>query len=198
MTKITAGDVGDAAATPGEDAALMRGVQSGDETAFAELMQRWELPVKSVIARIILNASEAEDLAQETFVRLWQHRRRFDPSKAVKPWILGIAINLARNRLRWWKRRPTVSLEDWTETPASTAGSGIDSRHHLERQEKAIAIRDAVAALPRDLREAIVLFEYEHMSYAEIAATLDATPKAIENRIARAREKLRVSLKSWA
>ena len=183
-------------ASAGEDAALMRRAQSGDEAAFTELMQHWELPVKSVIARIVLNASEAEDLAQETFVRLWQHRDRFDPAKAVKPWILGIAVNLARNRLRWWRRRPLVSLDDWTETPASASGSQVDSRQHLEQQEKALATRDAIAALQPDLREAIVLYEYEHMSYADIAAALNVTPKAVETRIARARQKLRASLKA--
>jgi RNA polymerase sigma-70 factor (ECF subfamily) len=188
----------DEAAAAGEDAALMRRVQSGDEAAFTRLMQHWELPVKAVIARIVLNTSEAEDLAQETFVRLWQHRDRFDPAKAVKPWILGIAVNLARNRLRWWRRRPLVSLEDWTETPASTPGSHVDSRQHLEQQEKAIATRDAIAALPPELREALVLYEYEHMSYAEIAAALNATPKAVETRIARARQRLRGLLKAWA
>lgn len=188
----------DAAAAAGEDAALMRRAQSGDEAAFTELMQRWELPVKSVIARMILNASEAEDLAQETFVRLWQHRARFDPAKAVKPWILGIAVNLARNRLRWWKRRPLVALDEWTETPASASGRDVDSRQHLEEREKTIATREAIAALPRELREAIVLYEYEQMSYAEIATALNATPKAVETRIARARGKLRASLKAWA
>jgi RNA polymerase sigma-70 factor (ECF subfamily) len=185
-------------ASAGQDAALMRRAQSGDEAAFTELMQHWELPVKSVIARIVLNASEAEDLAQETFVRLWQHRDRFDPAKAVKPWILGIAVNLARNRRRWWRRRPLVSLDDWTETAASASGSQVDSRQHLEQQEKALATRDAIAALQPDLREAIVLYEYEHMSYADIAAALNVTPKAVETRIARARQKLRASLKAWA
>src|SRR5688572_11770165 len=110
-------DASAAAAAALADAALMNRVRTGDETAFAELMQRWEIPVKSVIARIVLNAAEAEDLAQETFVRLWQHRDRFVAGKPLKPWLLGIAINLARNRLRWWKRRPSVALDEWSETP---------------------------------------------------------------------------------
>ena len=63
-----------------DDAALMRRIQASDEPAFALLMHRWEKPVKAVIARIVLNTSEAEDLAQETFVRLWQHRARFNLS----------------------------------------------------------------------------------------------------------------------
>ena len=186
----------DAAAARREDAELMRRVQSDDERAFAELMQRWELPVKSVITRIVLNASEAEELAQETFVRLWQYRDRFDAGKPVKPWILGIALNLARNRLRWWRRRPTVLLDEATELPAGEAPGASGSRA-LEDAEKVKAVRDAIAELPVELREAIVLFEYERMSYLEIANTLRTTPKTIENRIARARQKLRTRLGSW-
>ena len=188
----------DATAAPREDAELMRRVQSGDEAAFAALMQRWELPVKAVIARIVLNVSEAEELAQETFVRVWQHRDRFDAGKPVKPWILGIAVNLARNRLRWWKRRPVVALESWTESTDEQSPTEATGAQGLERAERANAVRDAIAALPTEFREALVLFEYEQMSYAEIAMAVGATPKTAENRVLRAREKLRSTLNSWA
>ena len=187
----------DATTTPRDDAELMRRIQTGDETAFAALMVRWELPVKSVIARIVLNASEAEDLAQETFVRLWQNRGRYTAGRPVKPWIFGIAVNLARNRLRWWKSRPVIALEDWTELPSDSTAARESGTRGLESAERADAVRDAIAQLPIELREALVLFEYEQMSYAEIASALNATPKAVENRIARGRSCLRVALKSW-
>lgn len=190
----------DAAAmtNPGEDTEFMRRVQTGDEAALGALMQRWELPVKSVIGRIVLNASEAEELAQETFVRLWQQRARYRPDASFRPWILAIAVNLARNRLRWWKRRPVVALEDWTEVPAESGPVAEGETRRLDRAERATAVSDAIARLPTDLREAIVLFEYEQMTYAEIAETVETSSKAVENRIARAREKLRSALKSWA
>lgn len=191
------GPISDANLLAREDAELMGRIQSGDQGAFAELMQRWELPVKSVIARIVLNASEAEDLAQETFVRVWQRRSQFAVGRAVKPWILGIAVNLARNRLRWWKHRPAVALEEWTELPDHTGPPEAGSRN-LESAERAAAVRDAIAALPPESREALVLFEYEQMSYAEIAEALGTPPKTVENRIIRARERLRRSLQSWA
>ena len=122
------------------------------------------------------------------------HRGRFTPGRPVKPWILGIAINLARNRLRWWRKRPGVALDEWMElaeepspeVPAGAAG--------LERAERARAVRDAIAQLPTKLQEALVLFEYEYMSYSEIAQAVGATAKAVENRIARARERLREEL----
>src|SRR6266545_4393207 len=89
--------------TPSEDAELMQRVRTGDEAALGALMERWERPVKSVIARLVLNASEAEELAQETFVRVWQQREKFRTGAEFRPWLFSIAVNLARNRLRWWR-----------------------------------------------------------------------------------------------
>lgn len=189
-------------AAPGEDAALMVRVQADDEAAFGALMERWELPVKSVIARLVFNASEAEELAQETFVRVWQQREKFRAGAEFRPWVFSIAVNLARNRLRWWRRRPIVSLEEWALLRPGFGGQGPlvaeeSPSADAERAERGAAVRAAIAALPAELREAIVLFEYEDMSHAEIGAAVGATPKAVETRIYRAREKLRATLKRW-
>ena len=173
-------------------------VQAGDEVALGSLMERWELPVKGLVGRIVLNASEAEELAQETFVRVWQQRAKFRAGAEFRPWVFAIAVNLARNRLRWWRRRPTVSLHEWSETEGEGREAKGGGAEALERAERAAAVRDAVAALPLDLREALVLFEYEQLSHAEIAVALGCTPKAVETRIYRAREKLRAALKRWA
>ena len=183
----------DATTTSGEDLELMRRVQLGDEAALGLLMQRWERPVKAMIARIVLNAREADDLAQETFVRVWQQREKFNPAYAFRSWIFSIAVNLARNRLRWWRSRPEVALDEWMDT----AGEALTGAAQVESVERAKAVRDAIATLPTDLREAIVLAEYEQMSHAEIAATVGATAKAVENRVARARVKLREALSRW-
>lgn len=180
-----------------EDAELMARVQRGDEVALGALMERWELPVKSVIGRLVLNAREAEDLAQETFVRVWQQREKFRAGAEFRPWVFSIAVNLARNRLRWWRRRPSVSLQEWNETPEAGNGRAETGTTALETAERAAAVRDAIAVLPAELREAIVLFAYERMPQAEIAQAVGATTKAVETRIARAREKLRARLKSW-
>jgi len=183
-----------------EDRALMARVQSGDEVALAALMERWELPVKAVIGRLVLNAREAEELAQETFVRVWQQRDKFRLEAAFRPWVFSIAVNLARNRLRWWRRRPEVALEEWNEMAGErreAGGEGANGAEQAERRERAVAVREAIAALPQELREAIVLFEYEQMSQAEIAVAVGATVKAVETRVARAREKLRAALRQW-
>ena len=198
------GEADDEAVTRAADRALMGRVQVGDEAAFAMLMERWERPVKSVIGRIVLNVSEAEELAQETMVRVWQQRGKFREGAEVRPWIFSIAVNLARNRLRWWRRRPEVALEEWraaeereTEGVSKSERGGSGDGGDLERKERALAVRDAIAALPLELREAIVLFEFEELSQAEIAVAVGASVKAVEARVARAREKLRVALRRW-
>ena len=181
------------ASDAGADQEFMRRLQAGDQAALAGLMDRWELPVKRVIGRMIFNATEAGDLAQETFVRVWQQREKFKAGAEFRPWVFAMAVNLARNRLRWWRRRPEVALEEW-----SPAGDGEPTTaNRLEVAERATAVRDAIAALPVELREAIVLFEYEELSQAEIAVAVGATVKAVETRIHRAREKLRGALKRW-
>src|SRR5262245_19744565 len=106
-------------ASIGGDADLMTRVREDDQTALATLMDRWELPLKAFLARIVLNASEADELAQETFVAVWQNRTRFRPGAEFKPWVFTIALNLARKRLRWWRRRPSISLDEWMETDAA-------------------------------------------------------------------------------
>jgi RNA polymerase sigma factor (sigma-70 family) len=199
-----AGDGANRGAEEREDAALMGRVRAGDEAAFAELMTRWELPVKRLIARIVFNVSEAEELAQETLLRVWQQREKFRDGAAVRPWIFAIAANLARNRLRWWRRRPEVSLQAWSEMSGrgdreTEIGdrTGVGGAEALERAERAAAVRDAVAALPLELREALVLFEYEGLGQADIAMVLGCSVKAVESRVARAREKLRTALVRW-
>ncbi len=183
----------DAASLSGEDTRLMGRVQANDEAALGELMTRWERPVKAVIGRLVLNARDAEELAQETFVRVWQQRDKFHAGSGFRPWVFSIAVNLARNRLRWWRRRPEIALEEWTETPDSTA-TGARAAEAAERRR---AVQEAIAALPVDLREALVLAEYENLRHAEIATIVGATLKAVETRIARARAQLKVDLTRW-
>lgn len=177
-----------------EDAELMQRVQAGDEAAFGLLMERWELPVKRLLARLLLNISESEELAQDTFVRVWQQRDKFRAGAEFRPWVFAIAVNLARHRLRWWRRRPVVSLDEWTESGRDVAGDGPAAGAVLERSERAESVRRAVAALPPDLREALVLAEYEQLSHLKIAAATGGTPKAVESRLYRARAILRKQL----
>ena len=174
-------------------------LQAGDDAALAPLMQRWELPVKRFIFRLVGSTTEAEDLAQEVFFRIYTKRSTYRPGAKFSTWCFSIAANQAKNRLRWWKRRPTLSLSAWMDTGGDTedqSAAGAQASDEAVRHERIATVRAAVAALPLDLRTALVLFEYEQQSMGEIAAALGCTPKAVENRLYRARQKLQQQLAS--
>lgn len=181
------------------DEECMGRLQAGDDTALAPLMQRWEGPVKRFIFRLVGNTAEAEDLAQDVFVRVYTKRASYRTGAKFSTWCFSIAANQAKNRLRWWKRRPTLSLNAWTEAggeAADESSPGGQASTQAVRAEQVAAVQRAIAELPVDLRTALVLFEYEQQSMAEIAAVLGCTPKAVENRLYRARQKLKASLAS--
>jgi len=186
----------DAGAGP-SDEELMRRLQGGEDAALAPLMQRWELPVKRFLFRLVGSAAEADDLAQEVFVRIYTKRATYRDGAKFSTWCFSIAANQAKNRLRWWKRRPVLSLEAWADAGGETADdsrAGAAASHQAVRREQIAAVAAAVAALPIELRTALVLFEYEEQSMADIALALDCTAKAVENRLYRARQQLRAAL----
>ncbi len=181
------------------DEELMGRLKGGEDAALAPLMLRWEVPVRRFIFRIVGNAAEAEDLAQEVFVRVYTRRSTYRPGARFSTWCFSIAANQARNRLRWWRRRPAVSLDAWTEAGGDDADgtrAGEPASLRALRLERIAAVQAAVAALPLDLRTALVLFEYEEQPVLEIAAVLGCTPKAVEARLYRARQHLRQSLRA--
>lgn len=180
------------------DEELMRRLQGGEEAALAPLMQHWEIPVKRFIFRLIGNTTEAEDLAQEVFLRIYTKRHTYRVGAKFSTWCFSIAANQAKNRLRWWHRRPTLSLNAWTEAGGDTADESSASAPAADkaiRRERIAAVQTAVAALPLDLRTALVLFEYEGQSMTEIAEALGCTAKAVENRLYRARQQLKQTLR---
>ncbi len=160
----------------------------------ASLMQRWEVPVRRFIFRLIGNDSEAEDLAQEVFVKLYLKRASYRSGARFSTWVFTLAANLSKNRLRWWRRRPTLSLNAWLEEglePEDVTVSPSQLAMKKEQQVRAAAVQAAVARLPVDQRTALVLFEFEAKSMSEIAEIEGCTSKAIENRLYRARLALR-------
>jgi RNA polymerase sigma factor (sigma-70 family) len=183
-----------------DDQELMAALAAGDDQAMGALMARWEIPLKRYLERLLANAADAEDLAQETFVRLYKARRDFRRGAAVSPFLYAIGSNLAKNRLRWRSVRRLISLGGGErDNPAlqvadATAASGAEMALENERVN---AVRAAIAALPHDLRTALVLAEYESLSHAEIGAALGCTPKAVEGRLHRARAALRTALARW-
>ena len=192
-------DTTDAAAL---DRADMQRLAGGHEAALNDLMARHAQPVFQFLCRMLGNEDDANDLAQETFVRVYRHRASFRPGAKFTTWLYTIAANLARNHHRWLARHPQVSLNAESETTGQSLGdvlpsSGPSPDGAVVAAERAAAVRAAVDRLPADLREVIILCEWQDLSSAEAAAILGATPKAIDNRLYRARNLLRDRLKGW-
>lgn len=181
------------------DSELMSRLAAGDDLALNVLMTRWSARVSSFLFRMTGQRDAAVDLAQETFVKLYQARDRYKPQGNFSTWLFAIAANLARNHSRWKARHPTVSLD-----AASADGSGIlpelvDSNQTpgdaaLSR-EKSMAVHRAILSLPLEMREALTLFVHEGLGYAEIAELDHCSAKAVETRIYRARQILKDQLK---
>lgn len=188
----------DSASPRPSDESLMTALAAGDFPALDALMLRWQRPLQSFLLRHLQNEADALDLAQETFVRVYRHRDRYRPGARFTTWMFQIALNLARDHARKHQRRRTDSLEA-APTVATAGLAAPDSAPDAaaRRAEEVAAVRAAIAALPEELREVLVLFEYEDKSHAEIAEIIDASPKAVETRLYRARDKLRASLARW-
>lgn len=182
-----------------QDTHDMARLAEGCDAALNELMSRHAERLFQYLLRSLQDEADAEDLAQETFARVYQHRARYDRRQKFSTWLYAIASNLVRDRFRWRARHPQVSLD------AERDGNGTDFHEvwpenrrspseMLEADERAAAVRDAVAALPEDLRLPLILAEYEDRSQEEIGQILNCSTKAVEMRIYRARQKLRLSL----
>jgi len=187
--------------TDAQDAADMARLVDGHDTALNSLMERHSEKLFHYLIRQLQSEAEAADLAQETFVKVYQNRARFDPKNRFSTWLYTIATNLTRDRFRWRARHPQVALDGENETTGGTLGDTLPDEkpgpvEEMQRAERADAVRDAIAHLPEDLRTAIILSEYEGRSQAEIAAISGCSVKAVEGRVFRARQLLRARLAS--
>ncbi len=177
-----------------EDRRCMQRLKNGDDLALNELMSRWKEPLIAFSLRYTGNLADARDIAQETFVKVHGSRHRYRPTAVFSTWLFTIAANLCRMRARWRARHPEVLEADRPKdgVPHAEHGSGAEGpREETDRNELARDLDRAVRELPHDLRVAFVLYEIQGQSYREVAQVLKCTEKAIERRLARARERLR-------
>lgn len=170
------------------DEALMAQVARGDEPAYRILTRR-HLPAMLGLARRILgNAADAEDVAQEAMLRVWTHAPRWQPLAAFRTWLTRVVVNLCLDRKR---RAPWVELETAGEIvdPAPDAGEAVETSER-ERQ-----LASAIAELPARQRTAIVLTYSEGMSNAQVAEILDTSVSAVETLLVRGKQNLRARLR---
>jgi RNA polymerase sigma-70 factor, ECF subfamily len=171
------------------DEALMARVAGGDERAF-QLLSRRHLPAMLGLARRILgNAAEAEDVAQEAFMRVWTHAPRWQPLAQFRTWLTRVVINLCLDRKR---RAPWVGLETAGDIADPERGAG----EKAEDDERERMLAAAIEKLPVRQRSAIVLTYGDGMSNAQVAEVLDTSVSAVETLLVRAKQNLRRALEN--
>jgi RNA polymerase sigma-70 factor, ECF subfamily len=192
----------EASRTRPTDEQLMHELAEGSETAFDQLLSRYESPVITFCYAFMRNRDSAEDLAQETFMRVFRNARRYQPVAKFTTWLYRIAANLCINELKKGRLRQSRSLDEsagpdpeGTKVIERIASDCASPLSEVERHEAQKLIGKAIDHLPDDQRTTLVMVEYHHMQYQEIAEILGVTVSAIKMRVKRARETLRETLK---
>jgi RNA polymerase sigma-70 factor (ECF subfamily) len=172
---------------------------AGHAAALDDLMARHAPRLFNYLVRSLQNEEDAADLAQDTFVRVFQNRTKFDKRMKFSTWLYAIATNLVRDRYRHRKRHPQVSLDAENEATGENFRESVPEQkptpsESLQSAERAETVRNAVGQLPEELRTPLILSEYEELSHAEIGKVLECSAKAVETRLYRARNQLREKL----
>jgi len=181
------------------DVGLMLRVKEGDNEAFELLVELHQRAVIGTVAKMLGGASEAEDIAQQVFIRIWKSAKRYQPQAKFTTWMFTITRNLVFNETRRRRRKPTVSVEEreeeshqQVEDVHSTTPDQDVLHSELER-----AVDDAIQALPDKQRLAVVLRRYEEMPYDEIGRVLSMSVPAVKSLLFRARTQLKESLEKY-
>ena len=179
-------------------------LRAGDALAFERLINERSGDVYGLLYRLTNDPEEASDLTQETFLRAFQSIGRFRGDADLKTWLYRIAVNLARNRWRWWRRRRrevTFSLDapvGFSEQPLSASlrsDTPNPEQNALAREREAV-LHEALRSLGSPYREAVILRDVEGLSYEQVAAALETNVGTVKSRIARGRLELRKKLSS--
>jgi RNA polymerase sigma-70 factor (ECF subfamily) len=177
------------------DEQLVAAVQSGDTSAFGVLVDRWERKIKGAIYRVLGSDSEASDLAQEAFLKAYRGLGRFKREAQFSSWLYQIALNLCRDRLRRRRARPLVSFEELTDQGSLRPIVAGPTAHELvEASDLSRLVAAAVAELPEEQREVIVLKEYQELTFTQVAEILELPVSTVKTRLYRGLGLLRNSL----
>src|SRR5262245_47854251 len=174
-------------------------VRDGDAAAFTELVLRYQNRLLTILEHLVGNREQAEDLAQEVFLRVFRARERYEPGAKFSTWLFTIANNVASNALRSRSRRREVGVPEGNGADSAPlqldqlakAASSFMPTRALDKMEQAEMVRHAVAALNERQRMALLLAKFEGMSYQDIAETMGLSVQAIKSLLSRARVNLK-------
>jgi RNA polymerase sigma-70 factor (ECF subfamily) len=202
---ITVGDLAISICLPSDEAALVAELQSGSERAFAELIDRFHQPLYSLIARSLQDPSDAADITQEVFLKVFRSISGFHGESSLRTWLYRIALRESSNQRRWWSRHkyPEIALDapgrcdsdgdapSLASTLADCADSPFD---HASQQETRQRVEAALREVPEAFRAVLVLREIEGFAYEEIAEILHVNIGTVKSRLMRGRAALRAAL----
>jgi RNA polymerase sigma-70 factor (ECF subfamily) len=179
------------------DEELVEAFQAGDVSAFDDLLVRWDRKIQGAIYRLMGSEDEARDLCQETFLKAYRALRGFKREARFSSWLYQIAVNVCRDRMRRRKGKTLVSIEDLEENgtlmPSPVGPTALDL---VEASDLARAVASAVAGLPDEQREVIVLKEYQGLTFVEIAEVLGLPTSTVKTRLYRGLGQLKERLLS--
>jgi RNA polymerase sigma-70 factor (ECF subfamily) len=187
------------------EAQFIERLRAGEAAAFNRLVEDRSGEVYALLYRLTEDTEEARDLTQETFLRAFQAIAHFRGDADLRTWLYRIAINQARNRWRWWRRRKreqTVSLDASDNHESQSLGLRLYDTSQADPEQMTLAhereqqLRMALRSLGSSYREAVILRDIEGLSYEQIAATLEISVGTVKSRIARGRLELRRKLES--
>lgn len=189
--------------TTRSDVQLMLDVKAGDQQSFELLLQRYRTPLVNFLYRMVRNREQAEDLAQEVFLRVYRAREDYEPSAKFTTWLFRIATNLALNSVRdnrYQKLQTSLDApivadaEGGDERMMEVADEHPDIEQHLVEEARKKMIRHAIEKLPEKQRAAVLLHKYQELDYGEISKILQCSESALKSLLFRAYETLRVEL----
>jgi RNA polymerase sigma-70 factor (ECF subfamily) len=176
------------------DEELIEACREGETSAFDVLVDRWEDKIRGAAWRVLGSDEEARDVAQEAFLKAYRGLDGFKREARFSSWLYQIALNLCRDRLRRRKTRAAVSLEELEESGPVLVEPRPGAHEIAVRNDLAGAVRRAIAGLPEEQREVVILKEYEGLTFLEIAQALDVPVSTVKTRLYRGLGQLRVRL----
>ena len=176
------------------DEELVLAAQAGDQSAYGSLVRRWERQIRGAIYRVLGSDDEARDVTQEAFLKAYRALGSFKREARFSSWLYQIALNLCRDRLRRRRGRVQVSLDNLDEDGGPTQLRAPSALDLVEARDLSRVVAEAVAALPEEQREVIVLKEYQDLTFLEIAEVLDLPVSTVKTRLYRGLSLLRQNL----